>query len=356
MVYANASCLLGLIAHSTLLLAARGDAGSSSGTSTAPPLAGQHEDIEGSEIVWQRPEGQQTKGILLAFHGCSHGAIDWWPKSTTCPTCIGLPEEVLITSTALSRGYAVVAVSSRDREHRRCWSIPHQPQSHTVDTLAVAAVVSVLQQREAFQGLPLYALGASSGGAFALTLAAHLPLSALCSQIMALPGTWYKAFLEGPAGAEQQQGKGWHEAPVLFVHMPRDAHTAARVKECVELRQTKGLSTHVIEVQPQPLTEALLTRVSELTQEAAKQLLALFTAQSLVDSSGLLVEDPRSTQWRAVVQQSGLSGLAGLKLTPDQSGLSEVLNMAYASHEIIADTTGQMLDWFEAQPKATHPN
>jgi len=70
----------------------------------------------------------------------------------------------------------------------------------------------------------------------------------------------------------------------------------------------QGLSTHVIEVQPQPLTEALLTRVSELTQEAAKQLLALFTAQSLVDSSGLLVEDPRSTQWRAVVQQSGLSG------------------------------------------------
>lgn len=51
-----------------------------------------------------------------------------------------------------------------------------------------------------------------------------------------------------------------------------------------------------------------------------------------------------------------LAGLAGLKLTPDQSGLSEVLNMAYASHEIIADTTGQMLDWFEAQPKATHPN
>lgn len=56
---------------------------------------------------------------------------------------------------------------------------------------------------------------------------------------MALPGTWYKAFLEGPAGAEQQQGKGWHEAPVLFVHMPQDVHTAARVKECVELRQTK---------------------------------------------------------------------------------------------------------------------
>lgn len=51
-----------------------------------------------------------------------------------------------------------------------------------------------------------------------------------------------------------------------------------------------------------------------------------------------------------------LAGLAGLKLAPDQSGLSEVLNMAYASHEIIADTTAQMLDWFEAQPVAAAPN
>lgn len=70
----------------------------------------------------------------------------------------------------------------------------------------------------------------------------------------------------------------------------------------------QGLSTHVIELQPQPLTVALLARVSELTQEAAKQLLELFTAKGLVDPSGLLVEDPRSSEWRAVVQQSGLPG------------------------------------------------
>jgi hypothetical protein len=42
--------------------------------------------------------------------------------------------------------------------------------------LQVSAVLAVLLPREGLQGLPLYALGASSGGAFALTLPAYLPL------------------------------------------------------------------------------------------------------------------------------------------------------------------------------------
>lgn len=47
---------------------------------------------------------------------------------------------------------------------------------------------------------------------------------------------------------------------------------------------------------------------------------------------------------------SATAGLNDIDLTPDESGLSELLNMAYAQHEIIADTTLQMLDWFEQQP------
>jgi hypothetical protein len=43
------------------------------------------------------------------------------------------------------------------------------------------------------------------------------------------------------------------------------------------------------------------------------------------------------------------AALKDLKLTPDESGLSELLNMAYAAHEIIADTTSQMLDWVDQQ-------
>jgi hypothetical protein len=43
--------------------------------------------------------------------------------------------------------------------------------------MQVVAVVSALQQRPQLKGLPLCALGASSGGAFALTLTAYLSLT-----------------------------------------------------------------------------------------------------------------------------------------------------------------------------------
>jgi len=83
---------------------------------------------------WQSPAVRRSSWLYVL--NAWHIADTAWVLPLHLP---GLPEEVLITSTALSRGYAVVAVSSRDREHRRCWSIPHQPQSHTVDTLAVSS-------------------------------------------------------------------------------------------------------------------------------------------------------------------------------------------------------------------------
>lgn len=43
--------------------------------------------------------------------------------------------------------------------------------------LQVVAVLTELQKRKPFQGLPLYAVGASSGGAFALTITAYLRFS-----------------------------------------------------------------------------------------------------------------------------------------------------------------------------------
>jgi hypothetical protein len=49
----------------------------------------------------------------------------------------GLPEEVCISSTALARGYAVLAVSSRDRAYSRCWAVPHHPDNPSTDVHSV---------------------------------------------------------------------------------------------------------------------------------------------------------------------------------------------------------------------------
>ena len=85
-------------------------------------LHGTREEILGTEAVWQTPPGT-AKGLLFLAHGCNHGAIDFWPQSAACTQCIGLPEEVRITKETLRAGWAVIAISSADRDGSRCWSI-----------------------------------------------------------------------------------------------------------------------------------------------------------------------------------------------------------------------------------------
>lgn len=45
------------------------------------------------------------------------------------------------------------------------------------------------------------------------------------------------------------------------------------------------------------------------------------------------------------------AGASEWNLTADESGLSEVLNVAWAQHEIVSATTAASLDWLEQQHK-----
>lgn len=80
----------------------------------------------------------------------------------------------------------------------------------------------------------------------------------------------------------------------------------------------QGLTTHVIEQQPQPLTEQLLSRVPELSKEGlGQQLLKLFRSKGLTNSSGLLVQDPRHSHWHDVVKSSKVAGEGGGRMERD---------------------------------------
>lgn len=92
-------------------------------------LVGQYARIENDsiEIVYQVPTTTALRGLLVVFHGCSHRATDFFPASTTCKKCIGLPVERTIAMAAIRRGIAVLAISSQNAEHK-CW-VPHQGMS-----------------------------------------------------------------------------------------------------------------------------------------------------------------------------------------------------------------------------------
>ncbi len=91
-----------------------------------------------------------------------------WLPSPTCPSCLGLPEEMRIRRAGLQHGLIVVAVTSADRRSG-CWDAKLNA-GESGDGTAVAAILGEVAGREGVTGMPVYALGASSGGAFVLML------------------------------------------------------------------------------------------------------------------------------------------------------------------------------------------
>ena len=92
----------------------------------APPQV-----IRDLETLWEVPA--KPKGVLFVAHGCNHQGSDFWPPSPRCRHCLGLPEEGLVRAAALRRGYAVVAVTSFNRDSK-CW---HNTQASRSEDLQV---------------------------------------------------------------------------------------------------------------------------------------------------------------------------------------------------------------------------
>lgn len=308
-----------------------------------------YEKFNDTEVVWEAP--RSVKGVLFVAHGCNHGAIDFWPKSLACPACIGLPEELLITRTALSRGYAVVAISSHDRQHSRCWQGLTRSRSKpemSSDFYNVASVLGRLRSRQHWDSLPLYALGASSGGAFVLMLPQVFPVSGVVAEIMAVDPSELEAYFRAHSVPGQLP-----YPPVMFVHMPRDGFTAGGVEADARVIMDAKVPTKIVEVHPRPLTPSWLHErcAPEISGAQSEAIYNAMKSANLLDVSGKLVSDPRQSNWRELLEQRKVAGLETIRVQADESPLSEELNVLWAGHEIVGDIAANALTWLEEQTK-----
>merc|ERR550537_2005698 len=93
---------------------------------------------------------------------------------------------------------------------KSCWDMQGDPDR-------VVRAIQHVAQVEGLENLPVFATGASSGGAFMGSLTYHRPsnlnLKCIAPMIMGIP-----------------EGSN-NDVPTIFVHMPRDAYTAEVVKE-----------------------------------------------------------------------------------------------------------------------------
>lgn len=305
------------------------------------PTKGHPEPIE---VLWQRPSGS-VRAVVLLLHGCAHQGTDWWPREH-CAHCLGLPEEIRILRRVLSRGYMAVAVTSIDRESG-CWTLPDLDRVEE-------ALAHVYNSEGLASAFPLFAFGASSGGAFVGKLAdtavvGRTLLRCRIPQIMATPGTprFSTTFQNG-------EHDSWPAPPTLFIHMPVDSRTAHRVSTSLDELWAGSVTAAELKCVPLPITDTFFSsRIDGISDRQSQKLANVLRDNGFLDEQGYLREDPRGFfDWRDALWSTGVPEELDDSLEPDGSKLNEEMNLAWAAHEMCATFVEEMLDFCE-KPQAT---
>ncbi len=322
------------------------------------------ETIDGRDVLWASPRDNDrghVKGLLFLAHGCGHSNLDWFSKATPeCEDCVGLPEETAIVKTALDMGLVAIATSASSWS-TKCWT--------GLDITPVALVLNELWHRFSLEEgtslsikrrslrqtdlsqpvrLPLYAFGASSGGAFVSMLASPLlsrfgiRLDGFVSQIAAHLPTY------------EEEEKDPHKLCKVYVTMNKDIKTdraaEARVHKCVsedEHDRCKHIRLPDLPIHPSYFAD----RISGISTAESFEMVKVLTKGGFLNpETGELIVDPRKNHedWSRTLHQASSPALTftkGDSLVADQSPIFEVLNVAWGYHEMAREGVQEALEF-----------
>ncbi|XP_074309309.1 uncharacterized protein LOC141643872 isoform X2 [Silene latifolia] len=277
------------------------------------------EFINGREIIWQIPTNPIA--VLFIAHGCGGTSLNFWDQGSTCPKCVGFPEENRIVQFALAQNFGVLTITSSDN----CWSSENE-------RLRVGEIIKWWIRKNSLVNVPLFGLGASAGGYFLSRLATEVRFRAIVLMIS--------------SGLFDRMNIPHDYPPTLFVHMPKDIMRAERVERHIELLRKKGIETKEIKCMEFPLTASwLVDRVSGLDKPTSTKLLKLFQDKTFIDEQGFMREDGRTTPWKQALKQSNILLPFGSKLMND---IQEELNLAYGYHEMTSLQSDQIFEWLKS--------
>ena len=241
----------------------------------------------------------------------------------------GLPEERRLRIAALRRRLALIGISSLDRVNKRCWAELRKDGGKQV-----ADILRDWIERQGLRGVPLYTMGASSGGQMALTLPRHMRVAGVYAQVRGVENTVLKL------------PKGRIFPPTVFVHMPRDEANAAVIRSNIATLKNAGTAVLEVEIHPRPVTVEFLTERSPLIDESmAENIVNALKKDGIVAENGSLTEPPRpvTDRWAPLVQPV----IGNLSLTLDESHVGELVNLAWAKHELVSDEAEAVITWLQ---------
>ena len=308
-------------------------------------------------FYWQMPPADRVQGILFLAHGCGHDGGDWWPqysskeesstlsflrgsltgnsqsssqnKVLTCSTCRGYPEEMAIVDLARKYFDMVVVSSSAAAEFGKCWKSRDGPR-----------VARVLQHIQSLVGgdIPLYALGASSGGYF---------VSSLLPRAMTDAGMKLEGFISEISVPNVRPEIRMDNLRAALITMPKDARTQMGVEQFVQ--DYESTAKH-IRVQSHSITDIFFhERIPAIPLATSQRMAEALQKYNLLDASTqMLRTDPAkvSDQWKEALEPF---------LVPDSGvnlvHLEEVLKVAWGKHEMTRDGVAQALEFITAMEK-----
>ncbi|KAG8386739.1 hypothetical protein BUALT_Bualt03G0180400 [Buddleja alternifolia] len=272
----------------------------------------------GTDLIWQIPDS--PKAVLFLAHGCNGRAVNFWDKSPNCPKCVGLPEERLIVLHALARRFAVLAISSKGV----CWSLGEE-------RWVVKDMIKWWIAKQNLEKLPIFALGASSGGYFVSVLATEVRFRAVT--LMIAEGVFSHLDIKKDYPS------------TLFVHMPKDEKRKMRIEKYLVAMREKGIDVAEIKCMEFPLTpELFANRVPGLDLTLSMKLFNVFQDKGFIDENGYMRDDGRAIPWKTALEERNVH-------LPDKSlvnHIQEEMNLAFAYHEMTSLQSQQILDWFES--------
>ena len=289
------------------------------------PLSGRLDYIEETQVVWQVPSASllvTPKAILFLAHGCNGRAAFFWDKSTDCAECLGLPEERVIVMHALAKGYAVIAISST----RECWSI-------SSDKAKVMSILSFWIKDKGLEGLPIVALGASSGGFFVSALARDYKFEAIV--IMISEGLFHKMKI------------GRNYPPTLFVHMVKDKRRASLIRNAIDMLRSKGIDTNEIKCYPLIITPEYFTKIPGLDSMTSHRIYKVFKETGVIGHDNLMRLDGRAMNWMMPLKERQVMPDNYYKLW--DMHVQELLNLAYGFHEMTSIQSNEIFEWLGSQ-------
>lgn len=297
----------------------------------------------GSRAIWQIPSS--PRAVLLVFHGLNHGPEVFWEASAGCPACAqaGLPEEHLITRTALARRYAVLTMAALMAVG---WD-KRPDLAGNVDFRQLAAYLPAWTARHGLDGLPVAAFGVSRGGEFASLVPLGLPRVVSLVLMVDAGNDAAVAAAQGVGG----EGGLAPYPPTLFIYMPKDKMTSASVTRNAGALAAKGVPTATVACNPFPVYDTFFSeRVSGLDAAVSAALVRALRAKGYLTPDGY-VSKPDPVSWENYGHWDWSRVVKMLRVAPAASReeqVAEELSLSFAFHCCSGLKADEMMHWLDA--------